>query len=118
MQAKTPLNLADLARRMTSRTTDLIAIGLIVVASLTLGRQVRDWWRAPPPAVGATEEAVGAPPAWEDGRQPISLEFGDLPLAMTRQGVEGDGKSIIDALIRHCRQAAIATRRPWREPDD
>jgi hypothetical protein len=36
---------------------------------------------------------------------------------MTRQVIEGDRKATIDTLIGHCRQAVIATRRPWRESD-
>jgi hypothetical protein len=118
MLGKPPASIGDLARRMTSRTTDLIAIGLIVVATLTLGRQVRDWWRTPPPTVEVTEQAVGPVPAWEDGRQPIALEFGDLPLAMTRQVVEGNQKKTIDALVQNCRQEVATARSPWREADE
>src|SRR5262249_37918314 len=115
--ANRPAGFADLARRMTSRTTDLIAIGIVIVASLTLGRQVRDWWRAPP-TDGGLDQAAGSRPAWEDSGRPISLEVGDLPLAITRLVVEGDLKTTIEELVRHCRLATAATGGPWREPDE
>ena len=115
---KPPPSLGDVARRITSRTTDFIAIAIIVVASLTIGRQVLDWWHAPPTQAEALSEASGSRPAWEDSREPIALEFGDSPLAMTRQVVEGEKKTTIDVLVGHCRQAVSATRRPWRESDE
>ena len=50
-----PVGLGDVARRMISRTTDLIAIGIVVVASLSLGRQVLVWWHTAPPTRAAAE---------------------------------------------------------------
>ena len=112
-----PAGFRDLARRMTSRTTDLIAIGIVLVASLTLGRQVHEWWHAAPPAAGVASPAGGRQPGWEDDLQPVALEFGDLPLAMTRQVVLGEREAAIAALVRHCAAAAKACLGPWRAPD-
>jgi hypothetical protein len=108
---------ADIARRITSRTTDLIAIAIVVVASLTFGRQVLQWWHAEAPQPGTAGSAPVVQPGWEDQLQPVSLEFGDLPLSMTRQTIVGNGEAAVEALIRHCERSAAAARSPWREWD-
>ncbi len=103
---------------MSSRTTDLIAIALVVAGSLTFGRQILQWWHAAPPAAPATAAAPAIGPAWEDPTQPVALEFGDLPLSMTRQTVIGDAELAVEALVRHCEQSVAAARAPWRDRDE
>jgi hypothetical protein len=116
--AKSPTGFADIARRMTSRTTDLIAISIVAVASLTFGRQILEWWHAAPDSTpSAASHAPLIRPAWEDQLQPVALEFGDLPLSMTRQAMKGDGEAAVESLVRHCERAASAARSPWRERD-
>jgi hypothetical protein len=102
---------------MTGRTTDLIAIGLVIAASLTFGRQILQWWHAAPPPAPATPAAPATGAPWENLLQPVSLEFGDLPLSMTRQTVIGDGGAAVEALVRHCERGAAAARSPWRDWD-
>jgi hypothetical protein len=116
-QGKPPAGFGEVARRMTSRTTDLIAIAIVVAASLSLGRQVLVWWHAAPPTRAAAEMAARTGPAWDDLSQPLSLEFGDLPLAMTRQVVVGERDATIAALVGHCETAAKRAGRPWRDRD-
>lgn len=112
---KPPVTFADVARRTTSRTTDLIAIAVVLVAALTLGRQVLHWWNAEPPAASPASEA-GSAPAWEAGRGPVSLEFGDLPLAITRQLVRGDRETAVDTLVARCWEAGQNAAIPSLEP--
>jgi hypothetical protein len=107
----------DIARKMTSRTTDLIAIGIVIVASLTLGRQVLVWWHAEPPTRAAAEVAARTGPVWEDPSRPLSLEFGDVALSMTRQVVAGERDATVAALVQHCKTAAKRGVQPWHERD-
>ena len=107
----------QVARRMTSRTTDLIAIGLVIAASLSFGRQILQWWHAAPPPAPTAAAAPASSPPWENPLQPVSLEFGDLPLSMTRQTVIGDGGAAVEALVRHCERSAAGARSPWRDWD-
>jgi hypothetical protein len=111
-------SLGDVARRISSRTTDLVAISIVLVASLTLGRQILHWWHAEPSSPTAAVGPDLAGPAWDDETQPVSLEFGDLPMALTRQLVKGDQQVAIEALVRHCRGVAESAACPAREPDD
>src|SRR5262245_3978280 len=68
---KPPTGFGDIARRMTSRTTDLIAIAIVAVASLTFGRQILHWWHTPPSASPATGEAPLPRRALDEELQPI-----------------------------------------------
>jgi len=113
-----PATLADVARRISSRTTDLLAVSIVLVASLTLGRQILHWWHTEPPAPAAAAAPEIAGPAWDDPSQPLSLEFGDLPQALTRQLIKGDQDVAVEALVRHCQAAAETASRPNHEPDD
>jgi hypothetical protein len=114
---KPPPGFGEIARRMTSRTTDLIAIGIVVVASLSLGRQVLVWWHAAPPSHRAAGMAAGPRPVWDDPSQPLSLEFGDVALAMTRQVIFGERDATIATLVQRCETAAKRAVQPWRERD-
>jgi hypothetical protein len=113
-----PSSLGDVARRISSRTTDFLAICIVLVASLTLGRQILHWWHAEPPSPTAASDAENPAPAWDDELQPLSLEFGDLPVALTRQVVIGDQKAAVEALVRHCQAAAEMAERPSHSPDE
>ena len=114
-----PSSLGDVARHISSRTTDLVAISIVLVASLTLGRQILHWWHAEAPSspAAAIEPAL-AGPAWDDETQPLSLEFGDLTMALTRQLVKGDQDVATEALVRPCREAAETAVCPSRGPND
>jgi hypothetical protein len=115
---KTPVGFGEVARRMTSRTTDLIAIGIVVVASLTLGRQVLVWWHAAPPDGRAAAAATASKPVWDDPNQPMALEFGDFPLAMIRQIIVGDREAAMAAMVVRCAEAARQAGGPWREREE
>lgn len=106
---------ADVARRTTSRTTDLIAIAIVGVGSLTLGRQVLEWWHADPPLASSTA-ASSATQVWEPGGGPLLLEFGDSPLAITREAVRGDRETAIDALLARCQDEARSCDTSGSEP--
>jgi hypothetical protein len=95
-----------------------LAISIVLVASLTLGRQILHWWHAEPPAPTAAVEAEISGPAWDDETQPLSLEFGDQPKVLTRQLVKGDQQVAVEALVRHCQATAETAVCPAREPDD
>ena len=113
---KPPADFAQLARRISSRTTDLLAIGIVLVASLTTGRQVIVWWHAAPPDPDASAEAAPQPIA-DESIAPVLLEFGDQPLVLTRQTIPGDRQAAVDALVRYCTNAARSAAGPWRDLD-
>lgn len=105
-----------LARRITGRTTDLIAIGLVLVGGLTMGRQLVQWWNAPAEMpILQGEDATGGLLA--DPGAAVRLRFGDAPLAMTRETLAGNREAAMARLIAGCREAAENAGPPRDAPD-
>jgi hypothetical protein len=100
---RTAADFSTIARKVTSRTTDLIAIGVVLVGGLSMGRQVIEWWQAEPPSVAMAGAGESANFLSSAGESPVELEFGDYPLALRRQTVPGDRDAAIAALVTACR---------------
>jgi hypothetical protein len=92
-----------LARRITSRTTDLLAIAIVLIGGLAIGRQTLIWWRQEPPTIGAAPAADFASEWGRDGA-PVALEFGDLRGRLLRQAIEGDVEDARHAGLEQCLQ--------------
>ncbi|MEX0715938.1 MAG: hypothetical protein WD066_05095 [Planctomycetaceae bacterium] len=96
-----PLAWGALAKRISGRTTDLIAIALIAIAALTVGRQLSGWWNT-----DSEENAnplAGLPssqPDWAGGS--VLLELGDSPVAIRREAFTGDGDQAVERLVAIC----------------
>lgn len=101
-----------LAKRISSRTTDLIAIAVVLIGGLSIGRQLVEWWRAEPevgvPVVAGESETN----PWGTGAAPVLLEFGDAPLALSRQNVSGDRETALRLLVARCEAAVRETKAP------
>jgi len=107
-----------LARRISGRTTDLLAIGLLAAALLTFGRQLTQWWRETPPTVAGPDTGVlefrdlrrGGAPAW--------FEFGELPVGWRQQSTRGSADEARGALRAGLARLASASagRVPGRPP--
>ena len=81
-------------KRLTGRAIDLAVIGIVLATSLTVGRQLIEWWHddsgleAPRPPVG-----VDLPP-WDGREGPLLVQFGRLPVRMRQERITG---SLADA---------------------
>lgn len=95
----------QLARRMRSRTVDLIGISLIAIMTLSFGRQLINWWRAPTETDVRNQVAEGPLWHWGADGQPLSMEFGDRPQVLTRQTVTGSFETARDTLAARLRSA-------------
>jgi len=115
--ARRPAGFGELARRMRGRTTDLIAIGVVLVAGLSFGRQVTEWWRDEPAKETPADNAATTG-GWGDGGAPVTLEFGDSPFAMSRQSVPGDREQALKRLRERCRTIVESISEPTRPLDD
>jgi hypothetical protein len=99
----------SLSRKIAGRTTDLIAIGLVIIGGLSMGRQIVEWWGAEPPVVGVSSATEGDSTPWGTGSTPVDLEFGDYPLSLRREVVAGDQVEAMKAVVNACRFALQST---------
>jgi hypothetical protein len=102
-QRGTSTGFGRLARRITSRTTDLLAIAIVLIGGLAIGRQTLIWWGEEPPTIGAAPAPEFASDWGRDGA-PVALEFGDLRGRLLRQAIEGDVEDARHAGLEQCLQ--------------
>lgn len=98
-----------LSRKIRSRTTDLLAVAIVVAGGVTVGSQFASWWAIDEGALG-TPMAANTNLNWGAGGTPVSLEFGDQPFQLERQAVRGDRETVFARLIDKCTGVAQQTR--------
>jgi hypothetical protein len=96
-----PHGYGPVARRIARRTTDLLAIALVLIAGLGLGRQLIGWWSEP-----KAPAPVAEPATWMGHESPVTLEFSDSGYALERTPVDGNRDTAVERLIDAC--AAVA----------
>lgn len=101
---------AGLAQKIRRRTTDLLAIGVVAVATLTIGRQTIVWWKTEPLPPVAT--APGGSGFLHADDTPVVLEFGEQPVSLTRQRLQGTRAQALAKLADLCRTACDAATSP------
>jgi hypothetical protein len=98
-RAGPPGDFQAVSRRIAGWTTNGLATALVLLAGLSLGRQVLIWWKEAPPEAPPMTAAPGEP----DG--PVELEFGGLGQRVQTRTVEGDRQAVLAALRMMCRPA-------------
>ncbi len=108
--------IGELARRYRRRTTDLLAVGLLLVVGLAVGRQLTAWWNEPElestPNVGGV---TGSGTAWTE---PDDLQLGELGTTIHRRRVIGDRPAAWRALEMSTRATAEAAGWPETDADE
>ncbi len=113
-----PTGLAGQARRWRRRTTDLLAIGLLLVIGLAVGRQLTAWWNEPTlqtPATSSIAAIAGGGAAWSE---PDDLQLGNLATTVRRHRVIGDRQRVCTALDVATGKLAADAGWPGSEPDE
>jgi hypothetical protein len=100
-EARRNSDFGDLARRLSTWTTNLLAIGILAVAALAMAGRLTEWWRTDPAA--PVVDALSLPPAPWDDPAGIVLEFGDQPWSIRRQALTGSVDDASHALLELCR---------------
>lgn len=89
--------LTRLSKTLRRRALDLVAIGIVIAATLTLGRQMAAWWRTSPESVNQFSDSArllaGTEGIWSETDQPVFVEFGGVPYHLQREAVVGDEKA-------------------------
>lgn len=110
-----PFGFGRLARRITAWSGNFLATCVILILGFTFGRQVLQWWHnAPEPQSVSPKASPGALQPLTDPTLPHLLEFGDLPIQVTRVVFEGDETAALVQLRRRCRKVASRSDLPQR----
>ena len=110
--APPPEDLGSLSRRIARRTTDLIAIALIIGAGLTVTSRVVEWWRTDPADVmNNTRPAfsLDALAPWGITPDGVGLQFGDAPFSLRQQVQSGTLDDALTRLEENCLRRLTAT---------
>lgn len=96
-------NLRRTAKRISQRTTDLMAIAIVSIGILTVSGRLTEWWNTDPnsgssPAVTASRLA-GTSLHWGAGESAVSLLAGGHPVRMERRVLTGE-QDRIDGILR------------------
>ncbi len=100
-EARRISDFGDLARRISTWTTNLLAIGILAVGALAMAGRITEWWRSDP--AGQAVPSLNLPPAPWDDPTGIVLEFGDQPWSIRRQSLAGTVDDASHALLEQCR---------------
>lgn len=91
-----------LRKRLFSRTTDLIAIAIVIFAGVTMGGSLLEWWRTPPEEVIGPDFERGAnelaPPDWMSGK-PVRIDAGQLDVRMQRSELTGPADAVVTQML-------------------
>lgn len=100
----------DLARRISTWTTNLLAISILAVGALATAGRLTEWWRAEPPGSAVfTPDPTRGP--WDDPGE-LVLVFGDQPWSIRRQSLAGSVDDASHALLEQCRDVLNKTASP------
>lgn len=108
------------ARKIRSRTTDLLAIAILLMGGLAVGKQIHSWWQADEDSNQSPQEIVqsnlGDVIPWGTDKVPVSLAFGQSPHAITRMSFQGERVEASAMLVQQCEGIAQAAKQPMRIP--
>jgi hypothetical protein len=95
---------AQLAKRISTYTTNGLFSAVVLVAGLGFGHQVLVWWAddpsdATPGRPSTVAEGLGDPAKMH------TLEFGDQPWSLARRSISGSRESAGEALLEICRDS-------------
>ena len=85
---------AAVARKISGRTTDLLAIAVIGFGIFAVSGRLSDWWNTPPDSALAQSEivpeVVGSKVTWPEMDIPVAMNLGDFPVRVERLMIQGD----------------------------
>ncbi len=104
-----------LARKIAGWTTNGIAIALVLMTGLAVGRQTINWWHdsratVEPPADVAGDAQLG------DASKLHAFEFGELPGAFGMRSFSGDESAALAELALLCRRVLASPEHVWQPP--
>ena len=115
--ARGSVSFGSLAKKIASRTTDLLAIAIVLTVGLSVGGSLVDWWRTDPEETLPDVPQPVAAMNWGEAGRPVALRFGREGRALSRQTVAGDRPAAETALRAQCRRIVEKRFIPSGPPD-
>jgi hypothetical protein len=109
-----PKDFGQLAKRISTFTTNGLLSAVVLVAGLGFGRQVLVWWADGASSPPGKQSAPFAGGLGDPARMHV-LQFANQPWSLGRQSIGGDKRAATDALRAICREA-VATANPPPQP--
>ena len=109
-----PNDFGQLAKRISTYTTNGLLSAVVLVAGLGFGRQVLVWWADDASSPPGKQLASVADGLGDPARMHV-LQFAHQPWSLGRQSISGDKRAATAALRAICREA-VATASPPRQP--
>lgn len=95
----------NVSRTIFSRSTDLLAISLVLIVGLTAGREIIQWWRADDAQIAATGLTD---PQIEWSLRPLEIQLGDSSAVIQRIPFTGDRPAAEQQLLELARTTLLA----------
>lgn len=93
-EGEKPTGFAAVAKKISGRTTDLLAIAVIGIGIFAVSGRLSDWWNTSPDSVLAQSEivpeVVGSEVAWPEMDIPVAMNLGDFPVRVERLMIQGN----------------------------
>jgi len=106
---KTSIGFSDAGKKVASRTTDLIAMAIVLIGTLIAAERLMKWWADDGSNASANQQLSairGLDPRWDINGTPVDIDLGELPFTLHRQYFQGDEESVIGAMSRICTEFA------------
>ena len=104
---KTSIGFSATGKKIASRTTDLIAIAIVMIGTLIVAERLMKWWADD----GSNDEANqqmaalrSLDPRWDINGTPVDIDLGELPYTLHREYVSGDEEYAVGAMSKICTQ--------------
>lgn len=114
---KSPPSFGRLAGTLRRRTFDLLAIGIVAVTLLGLGRTLADWWNTDPADL-APASVVDPFAGWGADGGTLRIGLGDLPCRLLRTHATATVDEAVARAVADCRSIAETGTAPLAPPDE
>lgn len=98
-----PTGMAAVARKVSRRTTDLLAIAIVGIGIFAVSGRISDWWNTSPESVIAhgkiVPEVVGAEVSWPEMDIPVGVNLGNFPVRVERLLIRGDLRKLEEVVF-------------------
>ena len=111
-------SLRKIARHISRRTTDLIAISIVGIGVMTVSGRLAEWWQTDATTVASPVasalQSAGSAVRWGVGESNVSILAGEQSVRMERKVISGN-QDRVDSILRDRLVSELETEQPKAE---